>query len=111
MHPSFAHKKRYHVRLDRPFDNGFLEQMAAGVSYKSVTTLPCTLSRLAPDTFEIILTQGLNRQIRRMSQALGYQVIDLKRVAIESLTLGDLPEGQMRELTEREIAALKASLD
>lgn len=111
MHPSFAHKKRYHVRLNRPFDNRFLEQMAAGVSYKSVTTLPCTLSPLAPDTFEIILTQGLNRQIRRMSQALGYQVVDLKRVAIESLTLGDLPEGEMRELTEQEITALKASLE
>ncbi|WP_281212515.1 23S rRNA pseudouridine(2604) synthase RluF [Shewanella insulae] len=107
MHPSFAHHKRYHVRLDSPFDDDFVVQMATGVSYKDVTTLPCRVTRLGPDSFEIILTQGLNRQIRRMSQALGYQVIDLKRVAIESLPLGDLPEGEMRELTEQEIAMLR----
>ena len=107
MHPSYAHHKRYHVRLDSPLDDHFIDHMAAGVSYKDVTTLPCRVTRLGPDSFEIILTQGLNRQIRRMSQALGYHVIDLKRVAIESLTLGELPEGEMRELTEQEIVMLR----
>ncbi|QYJ81835.1 pseudouridine synthase [Shewanella aegiceratis] len=110
MHPSFAHHKRYHVRLDRPFDDDFVVQMAAGVSYKDITTLPCQVTRLGPDSFEIILTQGLNRQIRRMSQALGHKVIDLERVAIESLTLDELPEGEMRPLTTQEIAALKESI-
>ncbi|MCG9757295.1 pseudouridine synthase [Shewanella insulae] len=107
MHPSYAHHKRYHVRLDRPFDDAFIRQMAAGVSYKDVTTLPCQMTRLSPDSFEIVLTQGLNRQIRRMSQALGYKVVDLKRVAIESLTLGDLPVGKMRPLTQAELDRLR----
>lgn len=81
--------------------------MAQGVSYKDITTLPCTVAATGEDRFSITLTQGLNRQIRRMSQALGYQVIDLKRVAIESLQLGDLAAGEMRPLTAAEIAALK----
>lgn len=115
MHPSFAHSKTYHVRLDRPFADDFVEQMANGVNYKDVQTLPCQVRRLSSDSFEIVLTQGLNRQIRRMSKALGYRVIDLERVAImalnlRELALGELQEGQMRPLTESEIAALKAVL-
>ena len=111
MHPSFCHHKRYHVRLERSFDDDFMVRMAAGVSYKDVTTQPCQMTRLGPDSFEIILTQGLNRQIRRMSQALGHKVIDLKRVAIESLVLGELPEGEMRELTEQEIALIRVCIE
>lgn len=115
MHPSFAHSKTYHVRLDRPFTDDFVEQMASGVRYKDLQTLPCQVRRLSSDSFEIVLTQGLNRQIRRMSKALGYRVIDLERVAImalnlRKLALGELQEGQMRPLTESEIAALKAVL-
>ncbi|MCE9679314.1 23S rRNA pseudouridine(2604) synthase RluF [Shewanella sp. AS1] len=110
MHPSFAHHKRYHVELDKPFNEYFLARMAAGVSYKKVTTLPCQVSRLSDRRFEIVLTQGLNRQIRRMSQALGYRVIDLKRIAIQSLQLGDLASGEMRPLTAQEIQDLMASL-
>lgn len=115
MHPSFAHSKTYHVRLNRPFTDEFVEQMASGVRYKDLQTLPCQVRRLSSDSFEIVLTQGLNRQIRRMSKALGYHVIDLERVAImtlnlRKLALGELQEGQMRPLTESEIAALKAVL-
>lgn len=107
MHPSFAHKKHYLVQVNRPLDDDFCQLMAQGVSYKDITTLPCTVAATGEDRFSITLTQGLNRQIRRMSQALGYQVIDLKRVAIESLQLGDLAAGEMRPLTAAEIAALK----
>ena len=107
MHPEFGHSKTYQVQVDRTFDDIFLTSMAQGVSYRDVTTLPCKMSRLASDKFEIILTQGLNRQIRRMSQALGYKVIDLKRVQIQTLKLGDLEEGEMRELTEQEVEKLK----
>ncbi|WP_372931107.1 23S rRNA pseudouridine(2604) synthase RluF [Shewanella putrefaciens] len=115
MHPSFAHSKTYHVRLDRPFTDDFVEKMASGVSYKDLQTLPCQVRRLSLDSFEIVLTQGLNRQIRRMSKALGYRVIDLERIAIMALNLrelasGELQEGQMRPLTKSEIAELKAAL-
>lgn len=115
MHPSFAHSKTYHVRLDKPFTDDFVEQMASGVRYKDLQTLPCQVRRLSLDSFEIVLTQGLNRQIRHMSKALGYRVIDLERVAIMALNLrelasGELPEGQMRPLTKSEIAELKAVL-
>ncbi|WOT05630.1 23S rRNA pseudouridine(2604) synthase RluF [Shewanella youngdeokensis] len=110
MHPDFGHIKTYHVKVDRPFNNDFLQQMAAGVSYKDITTRPCKISRLTEDSYQIILTQGLNRQIRRMSQALGFKVIDLKRVSIQSLSLGDLPEGQRRQLTDSELTTLQQSL-
>ncbi|MFG7352008.1 23S rRNA pseudouridine(2604) synthase RluF [Shewanella oncorhynchi] len=115
MHPSFAHSKTYHVRLDRPFTDDFVEQMASGVRYKDLQTLPCQVHRLSSDSFEIVLTQGLNRQIRRMSKALGYRVIDLERVAImtlnlRKLVLGELQEGQMRPLTPQETTALKTAL-
>ncbi len=102
MHPDFQHTKSYEVQLDRPFCDNFLQKMARGVSYKNVTTLPCQTRRISEDRFEIILTQGLNRQIRRMSQALGYKVIDLKRYKIQNLELGKLAEGQMRQLTQQE---------
>ena len=110
MHPDFGHAKTYHVQVDRPFDDAFLASMAAGVSYKDVTTLPCVMSRLDSDKYQITLTQGLNRQIRRMSQALGFKVIDLKRVSIQSLQLGDLPEGEMRPLSSAELTDLLDSV-
>ncbi|RTR31591.1 pseudouridine synthase [Shewanella atlantica] len=111
MHPDFGHTKTYRVRVDRPYEDEFLHQMAQGVSYKDVTTLACKMSRLSADRFEIVLTQGLNRQIRRMSQALGYKVIDLKRIKIQSLELGTLNEGEMRPLTEAEISTLRSALE
>ncbi|NRD72857.1 pseudouridine synthase [Shewanella sp. VB17] len=108
MHPDFGHSKVYHVSVDRAFDDTFLLLMAQGVSYRNVTTLPCLITRLSEDRFEIILTQGLNRQIRRMSQTLGFKVIDLKRVRIQTLPLGQLKKGEMRPLLNDEIAALKS---
>lgn len=93
LHPHFGHTKTYQVSVERPFSDDFLLQMAQGVTYKDITTLPCQTRRLSETQFEIILTQGLNRQIRRMAQALGYRVVSLKRVAIQALELGDLPEG------------------
>lgn len=110
LHPNFEHKKTYHVQLNTPFDDAFLTSMAKGVHYKDVTTLPCQVTRLSKTRFEIMLTQGMNRQIRRMSHALGYHVIDLKRVAIQNLTLGGLLEGEKRELTQIEITRLQRGL-
>ncbi len=102
MHPSFVHPKRYKVRVNRKIEKDFIEKMSIGVSYKDVTTLPCSVALTGTDTFEITLTQGLNRQIRRMSQALGYKVIDLQRVAIGELELTDLLSGELRQLTVQE---------
>ncbi|MGP1782688.1 pseudouridine synthase, partial [Shewanella frigidimarina] len=110
MHPDFGHAKTYHVQVDRDFDDAFLASMAAGVSYKDVTTLPCVMRRLDSDKYQITLTQGLNRQIRRMSQALGFKVIDLTRVSIQSLQLGNLSEGSMRPLSYVELTELLASV-
>ncbi|QFU21346.1 pseudouridine synthase [Shewanella eurypsychrophilus] len=106
MHPDFGHSKTYYVQVDRDFDDTFLIKMAQGVSYRDVTTLPCKMTRLASDKFEIVLTQGLNRQIRRMSQTLGYKVVDLKRVSIQTLALGELSEGEMRQLSGSELSLL-----
>lgn len=96
------HEKEYRVRLDRPFDQPFLDRMAAGVVILGRQTRPSTLTRLGPREFRIILTEGRNRQIRRMSRALGYRVIALVRTRIMHITLGDLPAGQWRNLSEPE---------
>ena len=102
------HEKEYVVRLNRPYGEEFLQQMAGGIYLEELdrTTAPCEISRVSADTFRIILHQGLNRQIRRMSEALGYRVTDLKRVRIMNLLLGDLKEGAYREITEEELSEL-----
>ncbi|BDM63260.1 pseudouridine synthase [Shewanella sp. NFH-SH190041] len=114
MHPGFGHSKDYHVTLARPYSDEFIRNMCLGVSYRDVTTLPCDCRRLTEDRFAITLTQGMNRQIRRMSQALGHHVIDLKRVALMNLTLHHgcgrpLAAGEMRPLTPDELAALQCA--
>ena len=106
MHPSFVHQKRYHVQVDKEIDSAFIHNMSSGVNYRDITTLPCQVTPLGSDRFEIILTQGLNRQIRRMSQALGYKVIDLKRVAIGDLKLTQLAESDLRPLEDNELKLL-----
>lgn len=106
MHPSFVHQKRYHVQVDKKIDKAFIRHMSEGVSYRDIITLPCQMTQLDSEQFEIILTQGLNRQIRRMSQALGYKVIDLKRVAIGDLTLSQLTESELRPLNTNELKLL-----
>ncbi|MGE0871041.1 MAG: pseudouridine synthase [Kofleriaceae bacterium] len=100
------HEKEYVVGVDRAIAPEFLEQMAAGVRLSDATTKPCKISKLGPKVFKIILTQGLNRQIRRMCEALGYTVEVLQRVRIMHIHLGQLPLGRWRQLTPQEIAPL-----
>lgn len=102
------HEKEYVVTLDRPFPDRFLADMARGVPLRElgVTTLPCTLSRTGARSFRIILTQGLNRQIRRMCEHFGYQVQRLQRLRIVNIQLGDLPRGRWRNLSESELRGL-----
>lgn len=104
------HEKEYQVKVDRAFDSGFLERMGQGVPILDTVTRPCRIRRTGSDTFVIILTQGLNRQIRRMCEALGYRVVRLKRVRIMNIRLGRLPCGKWRELTSEELRVLKAQI-
>ncbi len=98
------HEKEYLVQVDRPFDRAFLDQMARGVVILGKPTRPCAIHRLGRRKFGVILTEGRNRQIRRMCQALGYRVVSLQRVRIMNVLIGDLPAGQWKNLSERERA-------
>jgi 23S rRNA pseudouridine2604 synthase len=96
------HEKEYIVELDRPLTDVSLKVMASGVRIMGIMTKPCVVSRVGQRRVRIILTQGLNRQIRRMCSALGYRVQRLKRVRIMHIQLGQLAVGKWRLLTEAE---------
>ena len=96
------HEKEYIVSVDKPITPEFVEQMEAGVKILGQKTLPCKVRPLSKFDFNITLTQGLNRQIRRMCEALGYEVFRLQRVRIMNITLGKLPPGQWRDLSKKE---------
>ncbi len=103
-----AHEKEYVVEVDKPVTDAFIKQMSAGVWLPElkVVTRPCRVKRLGERRFSIILTQGLNRQIRRMSQACGCHVIKLTRVRIMNISLGNLPSGSFREIKGEEYRQL-----
>ena len=100
------HEKEYDVWVDKPINEAFLRNMRSGVKILDTKTRPCEVERTGRNRFTIILTQGLNRQIRRMCKHLGYEVTRLKRVRIMNVELDDLREGEWRELTRKEMAAL-----
>ena len=105
-----GHEKEYEVMVDRAVTPDFLEKMAAGVPILDTVTLPCKIRRTGEKSFNIILVQGLNRQIRRMCEALGYRVTYLRRIRIMNLRLGKMQPGQWRELTSGELETLLRSL-
>ena len=97
------HEKEYLVRVNRPVTEAFLSGMAkGGIPVQEQQTRPCKVEKTGERTFRIILTQGLNRQIRRMCEYFGYQVVKLKRIRIMNIMLGDLPTGSYRELSREE---------
>ena len=100
------HEKEYVVTVDRPVTEIFLQGMASGVRVLGTVTLPCKVYRAGSCCFRIVLTQGLNRQIRRMCSFFGYKVVRLQRVRIINLTLGGLAPGQWRELRPEEVRGL-----
>ncbi len=102
-----AHEKEYLVTVDRPVTDAFLQGMASGVRIMGTLTKPCVVTRVHANTFRIILTQGLNRQIRRMCAAFDYKVRRLQRVRIMHIHLGDLKRGQWRDLTQSELQELR----
>ncbi|NVK57270.1 MAG: 23S rRNA pseudouridine(2604) synthase RluF [Alteromonadaceae bacterium] len=101
-----AHDKEYEVTVNQPISERFLQKMANGVPILGTVTKPCTVSPLGKYKFTIILTQGLNRQIRRMCEFLGYEVTKLKRTRIMHIDLARLKPGQWRNLTAQELATL-----
>lgn len=105
-----GHEKEYRVTVDRPLTEEFLQKMAAGVPILDTVTRPCKVRKLGDREFSIILTQGLNRQIRRMCEALGYRVRRLCRIRIMNLTLGSLQPGAWREVSGAELAELRRRL-
>ncbi len=96
------HEKEYIVTVNERITDSFIEKMSNGVRILDTKTLPCKVKKLGPYTFNIILTQGLNRQIRRMCAALGFTVKRLQRIRIMNITLDGLAIGQWRDLTDKE---------
>lgn len=97
------HEKEYIVTTDLPISDRFIKRMAGGIPILGTTTKKCKVSKVDKTTFKIILTQGLNRQIRRMCGFLGYEVLSLKRSRIMNVSLHGIAKGKWRALTEGEI--------
>ena len=103
------HQKEYVVRVNRPISQDFVRKMSSGIPILDTVTQPCTVEKVDKFTFRIILTQGLNRQIRRMCEYLGYDVTKLKRIRIMNIHL-DITVGKWRNLTATELNKLNALL-
>ena len=112
MRAANYHEKEYLARVDREITEDFLERMKSGIYLKELqeTTRPCKIKMTGIKSFRIILTQGLNRQIRRMCETLGYHVLSLKRERVLTVTLGDMKPGEIRKLTKEETEALYAAV-
>ncbi|MEM8585106.1 MAG: pseudouridine synthase [Bacteroidota bacterium] len=107
IHARNLHEKEYLVTLNQPYDQLFLDRMSSGVPILDTITRPCQIEAVDKTKFKIILTQGLNRQIRRMCEALGHRVKRLERIRFMNLTAPDLDRGQWRELSAEELEGLK----
>ena len=99
-------EKEYEVRVNKKINSNFLNQMSSGVKIKNVTTKPCKVEKINNYTFKIILTQGLNRQIRKMCRFFEFKVKNLKRTRIINISLGNLKVGKFRKFTPYELQSL-----
>lgn len=106
MRAGNRHEKEYKVTVDKPITPEFLEKMGAGVPILDTVTRPCKIRQIGKYKFDIILTQGLNRQIRRMCEYFGYKVTRLERIRVMNITLGNLKPGEYRKVTEKELEEL-----
>lgn len=104
------HEKEYIVTVNKPITETFIKEMSSGVEILGTKTKPCHVSRNNDHEFRIILTQGLNRQIRRMCKVFGYRVERLQRVRIMNIVLDGLDDGEWRNLTDTEVTELKSML-
>ncbi|MNR19657.1 Ribosomal large subunit pseudouridine synthase F [compost metagenome] len=105
------HEKEYIVTVDRPVTPSFITGMSSGVKILGSRTLPCEVTRISERVFRIILTEGKNRQIRRMCSAFGYEVRRLQRIRVMNIRLGTLQVGEWRELSAQEKLELGAMLN
>jgi 23S rRNA pseudouridine2604 synthase len=103
------HEKEYHVTVDKPIDHDFIKQMSKGIPILNTVTRPCEVKLIKDHEFKIILTQGMNRQIRRMCEYLGYRVKRLNRIRIMNIKL-DIRVGEWRYFSESELSELKGLL-
>lgn len=106
------HEKEYIVKVDRPITKDFITRMENGIPLRelALVTKKCKVKRISRFAFNITLIQGLNRQIRRMCEYLGYEVLELKRIRVMNIELGNLPTGKWRELTREELQGLKKAI-
>ncbi|WP_410513573.1 pseudouridine synthase [Paenibacillus sp. BR2-3] len=111
MRSENGHEKEYWVTVDKPVTQEFIQKMSSGVDILGVTTKPCKVLRLNDYEFRIILTQGLNLQIRRMCKALGYRVMRLERIRIMNISISGLEKGEWRDLTSEELQILLTRLN
>ncbi len=106
LRAAHGHEKQYIVTVDREVTPEFVRRMGAGVDIGDAVTQPCKVRKIAPREIDLVLTQGLNRQIRRMCEALGYRVVRLKRIRIMHIHLGKLKRGRWRNLAPEEVRRL-----
>lgn len=111
MRSEHNHDKEYVVTVDKPVTDEFVRAMSQGVEILDVVTKPCEVYKHSENVFRIILTQGLNLQIRRMCKALGYRVLKLERIRIMNVTLDGLERGQWRHLEKQELENLLSMLN
>ncbi|NQV90050.1 pseudouridine synthase [Candidatus Uhrbacteria bacterium] len=109
-HPRYDHEKEYLVSVDRPVLREDLREMADGMMILGSMTKSAQVKKIGDQRFTIVLTEGRNRQIRRMCEALGYGITSLKRIRVMNIELGDLPIGETRPLTSKELHVLRQSL-
>ncbi len=111
LHPSFDHEKEYEVEVDAFITDGALRRLAGGVVIGGRRTRPARVTRISGRRFRIVLKEGRNRQVRRMVGKVGRRVVDLRRVRVAGIRLGDLPEGAWRHLTDSERKMLLEDID
>lgn len=110
LRAQYGHEKEYDVEVNAPFPEKFLKHMAGGVDIGGYLTKPCKIMRRGPQQFTIILTEGKNRQIRRMTDALGFKVKRLHRVRIMNVKISDLAAGQWQDIPPKDLVRLKNTL-
>ncbi|HHU74943.1 MAG TPA: 23S rRNA pseudouridine(2604) synthase RluF [Clostridiales bacterium] len=110
LRAEYRHEKEYIVRVNKDITPDFIKKMSSGVPILDTVTNPCEVYQINRNTFRIILTQGLNRQIRRMCEYLGYRVTYLQRIRIMNIQLGHLKVGSWRNVTDKEIMELNRLL-
>lgn len=111
LRAKYGHEKEYIVQVNKELTEDFIKGMSSGVPILDTVTNKSKVTKINKDTFKIILTQGLNRQIRRMTEYFGYKVVNLQRIRVMNINLGSLPVGAYRDLSPLELKVLKETIE